>query len=221
MSFRRLPFFLREGESGVRGWLSKLGLPRDAPREDVMLAAGYSSQQLNQLMLQAGVGPLNLRSQYADTMDSHRLAWYAAGQSPEQGEAIWRALSRRYFDGKDTLIQPVRLDNHVMLMECAEEAGLDLDEASRVLEDPELYRKEILDAVRRMQRAGINSIPVLVFDVAGLAPMTSWVQDQRNGEGRHIHHGSGNKGEFRAVFERLHKSCVSADEEKRATASVS
>lgn len=47
-------------------------------------------------------------SQEADTMDSHRLAWHAAQQSPETGERLWAALSERYFEGKHTQIRPIR-----------------------------------------------------------------------------------------------------------------
>merc|ERR1711862_757297 len=112
-------------------------------------------------------------SQFSDTMDSHRLAWYANTVSPEKDELFWRATSRRYFEGKDTQISPIRLDNHEMLMECAEEVGLDLGEARRVLES-DTYERAIWDVVHEMQAVGINSIPVLVFEVDGVA-QGSWL----------------------------------------------
>ena len=51
------------------------------------------------------------------------------------GEAMWRATSRRYFEGKDTLLKgkDCRLDNHELLLECAVEAGMDLEEAKTVI----------------------------------------------------------------------------------------
>merc|ERR1712110_452181 len=143
--------------------------------------------------------------QYADTMDSHRLAWYAASVDAEKGENMWRALSRRYFQGKDTEVRPIRLDSRALLLECAAEVGLDLEEAERVL-DSDVYRKEILEVVEKMHAAGINSIPVLCFEVDGIAE-GSWLDNPKS-RGRLIHHGSGNKTEFRHIFKQLHSTCL-------------
>lgn len=142
--------------------------------------------------------------QYADTMDSHRLAWYARSVDVEKGELMWRALSRRYFQGKDTQIRPIRLDNRAMLLECAAEVGLDLKEAERVL-DSDIYRAEIEDIVEKMHTFGINSIPVLCFEVDGIA-QGSWLENPES-RGRVFHHGSGNPAEFRDIFQQLHGTC--------------
>jgi predicted DsbA family dithiol-disulfide isomerase len=133
-------------------------------------------------------------------MDSHRLAWYAATESDEKGELIWRAYSRRYFEGKDTDIRPNRYDDHALLMECAQEVGLNLDEARRVL-GSRVYEEEILTCVDQMHSVGIDSIPVLVFEVDGVA-QGSWMQNPRS-KGRKIHHGSGNKQEFMSILRSL------------------
>lgn len=163
--------------------------------------------------------------QYSDTMNSHRLGWYATSVSPEKGELMWRAFSRRYFQGKDTAIQPIRLDNRAMLLECAAEVGLDMAEATRVL-DSDVYRAEIQGVVKQMHRAGIHSIPVLIFEVEGVAK-GNWMQDPRapdaaelgsrqlarlstrnpDCKGRMIHHGSGSKAAFRSILQQLHKDC--------------
>merc|ERR1711957_929370 len=93
------------------------------------------------------------------------------------GEAMWRATSRRYFEGKDTSIRPIRLDSRDLLLECAEVAGLDLEEAKRVL-DSDLHRAEIEKEVEDMHNAGINSIPVMIFEVEGVTK-GSWLRDPR------------------------------------------
>merc|ERR1719436_516997 len=95
----------------------------------------------------AGLNPdkdvVNAHVQMSDTMNSQRLGRWAASISPQMGEAMWRATSRRYFEGKDTAIRPIRLDSRELLLECAAVAGLDVEEAKRVL-DSDLYRNEIV-----------------------------------------------------------------------------
>lgn len=174
---------------------------------------------IGDLFKQAGIDrdmPVVNDVQYADTMDSHRLAWHATSISAEKGELMWRALSRRYFQGKDTAIRPIRLDSRAMLLECAQEVGLDVAEAERVLDGQE-HRTGIEAVVRKMHRAGINSIPVLVFEVQGVA-QGDWMQDPRarsdaahgrvnhpSLRGRAIHHGSGNAKAFVEIFRQLHR----------------
>lgn len=204
MQYSRLPFFLRHGEEGCRHWLvDQLQLPRDVERGEAMKKA-FGGQRvldsMDHLFKQAGIGPCYWASQFADTMDSHRLAWYAATESDEKGELMWRAYSRRYFEGKDTEIRPIRYDNHDMLMECAQEVGLDLEQARRVL-DSRIYEDDILSCVKQMHSVGINSIPVLIFEVDGVA-QGSWMQNPRS-KGRMIHHGSGNTEDFMAILRNL------------------
>lgn len=206
MHYSRLPFFLRQGEEACRRWLvDELGLPRDVERGEAMKKA-FGGQRvldgMDQLFAQAGVGPAYWGSQFADTMDSHRLAWYAATESYEKGELMWKAYSRRYFEGKDTQIRPIRYDDHTMLMECAQEVGLDLDQARKVL-NSRVHEDEILRCVRQMHSVGINSIPVLVFEVDGVA-QGSWLENP-DSKGRKVHHGSGNKAEFMAILRDLHR----------------
>merc|ERR1719436_2083278 len=100
----------------------------------------------------AGLNPdkdvVNAHVQMSDTMNSQRLGRWAASISPQLGEAMWRATSRRYFEGKDTEIRPIRLDSQDLLMECVREVGLDEEEAQKVL-DSDLYRADIEDEVEQ------------------------------------------------------------------------
>lgn len=83
--------------------------------------------------------------------------------------------------------------SHKLLLECAEEAGLDVAAARSVLAS-DAYRREVAASFEAMQQAGINSIPVLSFEVEGAEPV--------------VHHGSGSVAEFRAVFEKLDAGCA-------------
>jgi len=205
LSYERQPFFLRGSQDNINNWLAELGLPADAPRSKVMKKMGWDHATIFE---NAGIDrdmDVANNIQYADTMDSHRLAWYATSVDPEKGELMWKALSRRYFQGKDTQVRPIRLDSRPLLLECAEEVGLDLDEAKRVL-DSRIYRDAILEVVEKMHAAGINSIPVLCFEVDGIAE-GSWLENPTS-RGRIIHHGSGNKADFCCIFRKLHTTCL-------------
>lgn len=209
MSYSRLPFFLRGDQKVINDWMASIGLPPDAPRYMVSERMNWKDDYIDSLFQKAGLSPrdkeVTKHKQMADTMDSHRLGLYAATISPEQSEQIWNAYSRRYFMGKDTEIRPLRLDNREMLLECAEEAGLDLVEARRVL-DTDIYRQDILDAVQQFKAAGVSSIPVIVFEVDGVA-RGSWISGAAS-RGREIYNGSGNRRDFAAVLRRLHDACA-------------
>lgn len=202
IAFSRLPFFLRPSEEVVAGFLAKAGCPRDATRGEAFpkLFGPHVIPHMNDLFKSAGLDAF-WGSQFSETMDSHRLAWHAAAQSDEMGERFWRATSRRFFEGKDTSVQPIRLDSRDMLLECAAEVGMDREDALRVL-DSDLHRNDILRCVERMHAAGINSIPVLIFEVEGVAD-GSWMANP-DGRGREINHGSGSKEDFKTVLTRLH-----------------
>jgi len=207
ISFERRPFFLRQGQESIDSWLKGMGLPPDAPVSEVKRKMGWGGPRMAALFEQAGLDRnMDVADyvQYADTMNSHRLAWYASSVDDAKGELMWCAFSRRYFEGKDTAVRPIRLDSRQMLLECAAEVGLDVQEAERVL-DSDLYRKEIEDVVEEMHAAGINSIPVLCFEVDGVAE-GSWLQNQRS-KGRVVNHGSGSQAEFCNILQQLHTAC--------------
>ena len=60
-------------------------------------------------------------------------------------QQVWNAIGERYFEGRhapEGSTKAVYLADHEMLMACAADAGLDLDEARRVL-STDAYRKVI------------------------------------------------------------------------------
>lgn len=216
LAYSRKPFFLRGEQRNIDKWFRELGLPASATRGDVAEAMGWkprdSGGQLGKLFKGAGLREF-WGSQYADTMDSHRLAYWAATVDPVKGERVWKALSERYFEGKHTEIRPIKLDNRELLLECAAEADLDVENARAVLAS-DAYRAEVTSTFEAMQQAGINSIPVLIFEVEGLdvrkVDGATSAAHSEAADGRIVHHGSGSIGEFRALLQKLDAACASA-----------
>lgn len=209
LNYSRGPFFLKGSQEDINKWYADMGLPNDAPRWKVAQIRGMSDAPIDKLYTEAGCSPRNLEAcdskVWTETLKAHRLAQYAKTESSEKGELMWIALSRRFFMGKDTEIRPIRLDSHEMLLECAEFAGLDMDKAREVLEG-NAFRQEILQQVAEVHAAGHNSIPILVFEVDGLA-QGSWLTGGKSSY-RKVHHGSGNRASFRAIFEQLDAACT-------------
>lgn len=189
-----------------------MGFPPNTERgqlEDVGKMGGKGDAQIDQLYAESGLSPRNKeatrRKIWTDTMRAHKLAQYAATESLEKGEAVWWTLGQNFFMGKDTQIRPIRLDDSQLLMEVAEKAGLDLQAVQRVLESNAL-EDEILHKVDQVHALGIHSIPLLIFEIEGLAQGT-WLSAPRS-KFRKMHHGSGNKEAFRSILEELHRECV-------------
>lgn len=184
----RAPFFLRGEQRNIDAMLDELGLPRDASRTQVAEKRGNGrGGRIHALFSQAGLTEglqaARDRGQFSDTMDSHRLAWYAA--TVGKCEAVWDATSRKYFQAK-TDVQTIRLDDRELLSEVIAEAGLDPVEANRVLDDRSAFRAEVQSAVQQLHGQGVSSIPVLIFSF---------------GRGQQIvHHGSGNREEFKRIL---------------------
>lgn len=216
LTYSRGPFFLKGSQQNIDEDNAQLGCPKDAPNWMTTAARvkqnpqwGLRLEHMNTLMSEAGLSPRNkevtdnrvMRS----TMDAHRLAQYAATESNEKGERMWFALSRRWFMGKDTMIRPVKLDGRDLLIECAEFAGLDMQKVQQVLDGGIVSQQEIVEQVQRVHAVGINSIPLLVFEVQGLASGT-WREDPRLQETKYraLHHGSGSKAAFKQVLKQLH-----------------
>lgn len=215
MKYSRGPFFLQGSQEQIDADKAKFGLPPDADNLAVTKAKYPNDwwtrgQFFDNLAASAGLSPRNKdvtdhRISTA-TMQAHRLAQYATTESNEKGELMWIALSRRWFMGKDTEIRPIRLDSREMLLECAEYAGLNMENAKRVLDGEIISDAEICKAVRQVHAAGIHSIPQLVFEIDGLAK-GSWLTEPESPY-RIIHGGSGSKATMKAVLAQLHEACM-------------
>lgn len=205
LTYSRGPFFLKGRQVDIDEWYASMGLPNDAQRWQVNKIKKFNDAPIDALYEEAGCSPRNKEATdtkiWADTMTAHRLAQYAATESSEKGELVWIALSRRFFMGKDTQLRPIKLDDHRLLMECAEFAGLDLDAAQNVLLG-HAFEDQVLADVERVRRAGIHSIPLFAFEVGGAAK-DSFLTGVRT-PSRQLHHGSGSKASFRAVLQQLY-----------------
>jgi len=213
LTYSRGPFFLMGNQASIDADRDKKGLPRDAPNHMVWPRKDNQPSQMDILMSEAGLSPRTTQvTDYRvmrDTMPAHRLAQYAAKyETNEKGEKMWFALSRRWFMGKDTALFPVILDSRELLLECAEYAGLDMQNVERVLDGEIVSTQEIDDQVRRVHAVGLHSIPHIVFEVEGLAD-GSWRENPALPDTKHrmTHHGSGSKKSFRAVLQQLHRNC--------------
>lgn len=202
VEFSRRPFFLRPNWN-VEGWLDTLDLPLDATKAQVNEKTGRSHDGMRRLYREAGLQPdfdsaHGPGSAFSDTLDSHRLAWYAS--TVGKGEEMWDELSRRYFEGKPG---PMVLGSHEQLLEVAEIVGLDLAVARCVLQSGE-YTEEVKAADRQMRLKGIEGIPVIFFNVIGTGR-----GDPLRGALPHVRtDGSRSVREFREVFESLHHATV-------------
>lgn len=106
--------------------------------------------------------------------------------------------------GKDTQIRPIRLDSRELLLECAEFAGLDMENARRVLDGEIISDSSICREVEKVHAAGIHSIPQLVFEVDGLAT-GHWLTAPES-QFRIVHGGSGSKESMKRCIMDLHQA---------------
>lgn len=216
MQYSRGPFFLLGSQKQIEADKAKLGLPPDADNLAVTKAKYPSDWQtrgqfFDDLIANAGLSPRNKSVTdhriSSSTMLAHRLAQYASTESNEKGELMWIALSRRWFMGKDTDIRPIRLDSHEMLLECAQYAGLNMENARRVLAGEIISDEQIYQAVQKVHAADIHSIPQFVFEVDGMTS-GSWLSEPQS-RYRITHSGSGSKASMKAAVSRLHQACSS------------
>ena len=97
------------------------------------------------------------RSRIWNTFDAHRLLHWAGLQGAERQRALKHALLEAYHgEGRNPGARDVLLD-------VAAKAGLDADEAARVLDEGR-YVDEVREAEAMWQQAGIHSVPSIVID---------------------------------------------------------
>ncbi len=98
-----------------------------------------------------------------NTFDAHRLLHWAGRHDHGRALALKQALFRAYFsDGEN-------VSDHAVLVRLAAEAGLDAEEARRVLDAGD-YADEVRAQERHYQQAGINSVPATIVNGTQLIP---------------------------------------------------
>ena len=96
-------------------------------------------------------------SRIRNTFDAHRLLHWAELQDRERALELKQALLRAYFsDGED-------VSDRGILVRIAKDAGLDADQARRVLDSGE-YADEVRAQERSFQQAGIHSVPATIVN---------------------------------------------------------
>jgi predicted DsbA family dithiol-disulfide isomerase len=89
-------------------------------------------------------------------MDSHRLVLWAQGLQPGKGEELAHSIGLRYFE------QAVPLANRTMLIDAAEQVGLDRAAAQAYLQSDSGF-DDVSRSVSEAHSEGLHSIPVFVF----------------------------------------------------------
>jgi len=90
-----------------------------------------------------------------NTFDSHRLIYYAGTKGKQ--DALVEELFLNYFS-EEKCITDVNV-----LLAAAAKAGLDRGETGKMLEDPQLFKKEVEDEKRRFGR-GCTGVPFFVIN---------------------------------------------------------
>jgi len=103
--------------------------------------------------------------QHTNTFDAHRLAKYAAQQG--KGNIVTELLLKAYFtDSK-------HIGEHVTLIALAEEAGLDTNEVSAMLQEND-YITHVRADEKQARQIGVQGVPFFVFNekyaVSGAQP---------------------------------------------------
>ncbi|HUB14360.1 MAG TPA: DsbA family oxidoreductase [Acetobacteraceae bacterium] len=96
-----------------------------------------------------------------NTLDAHRLVWFAGQKGPAllhgTQDTLMRTIFAAYFtEGRD-------IGDHAVLADCAGEAGLDREEAAQFLAG-DLAAREMLVADQAAREAGVNGVPSFFLD---------------------------------------------------------
>lgn len=96
-------------------------------------------------------------SRVYNTFDAHRLLHWAGLEHHDHVLALKEALLRAYFSNGENV------SDHEILARVAGEAGLDPDQARRVLESG-AHADAVREQERAFQQAGINSVPATIVN---------------------------------------------------------
>ena len=148
--FELNPRMAPEGEDSTEHLVRKYGSSAeqiDANREAIRARGAALGFTFN----------MDRRSRVYNTFDAHRLLHWAELQDNAHALALKQALLRAYFsDGGN-------VSDRNVLVRIARDAGLDADEARRVLDSGE-YADEVRAPERHFQQAGIHSVPATIVN---------------------------------------------------------
>ena len=90
-----------------------------------------------------------------NTFDAHRLLKWA--QTQQKQTALKLALFEAYFG------QAKSVDDHLVLLECVEQAELDTQQAKSILESDQ-FAQAVREEEHTYQSAGVSSVPAFIID---------------------------------------------------------
>lgn len=97
------------------------------------------------------------RTRIVNTLDAHRLVFWAGEQSPELQLTLKQALLRAYHERDE------RVDHGDVLLAVVREVGLEVDRAREILAG-DAFAADVRAAEQRWQQAGIHSVPSIVIN---------------------------------------------------------
>lgn len=97
------------------------------------------------------------RGRIYNTFDAHRLLHWAGEQEPSAQHALKKALLQAYHG------QGRSPEDHAVLLDAAEQAGLNRQEAGRVLAEGR-YADEVRERERFYQEHGIHAVPSVIVN---------------------------------------------------------
>lgn len=127
-------------------YISKFGANRIPP----ML------ERLEGAMKASGIDGFSMGGNTGPTLDGHRLATYAEKEGLDKQNAFMEEIFRAYF------CQEKAPCDREVLLEAAQAAGLDMDKAREVLDNPTLELSEMDDQLQRYTR-GVSGVPYFIL----------------------------------------------------------
>ena len=139
--------------------MPKAGLPRNDYRAQKFGAE--RAEELDQRITEAAAGVglafrTDLMTRTPNTVDAHRLAWFAATQGTMEQDAVVEAMFRGYFiEGRD-------IGDRAVLTELAGQAGLECKAVATFLAGTQ-GRTEVLEEDRGARNSGLSGVPTFAM----------------------------------------------------------
>ncbi|MDX1538754.1 DsbA family oxidoreductase [Arsukibacterium sp.] len=145
----------------------ELNPDKNAPKEPILPALSRKYGRSEQEMREAQANMMNIAAELGlnftkmqqrftcNTFDAHRLVKWAATQN--KATEMKLALFDAYFGEAKDVSDPA------VLAGCAEQAGLDKTEASRILTSDD-YANDVSEDIANFQQAGISSVPAFIIN---------------------------------------------------------
>jgi predicted DsbA family dithiol-disulfide isomerase len=108
----------------------------------------------------------------SNSLTAHRIIQLA--KSKNLGDQMEEVFFKAYFtEGGD-------LNDSLTLIQLASQAGLSINEVRQVVQNEDLYLKEVKDDIKEAQEIGVQGVPFFVFDrkyaISGAQPVETFIQ---------------------------------------------